>query len=38
MNEVFEKIRALRLIPVVKIENSQDAVPVMADKTMDQLL
>ena len=27
MNEVFEKIRALRLVPVVKIENSQDAVP-----------
>ena len=26
MNEVFEKIRALRLVPVVKIENSQDAV------------
>ena len=27
MNEVFEKIGALRLVPVVKIENSQDAVP-----------
>ena len=27
MNEVMEKIRALRLIPVVKIENSKDAVP-----------
>lgn len=27
MNEVFEKISALRLVPVVKIENSQDAVP-----------
>lgn len=27
MDEVFEKIRALRLVPVVKIENSQDAVP-----------
>lgn len=26
MNEVFEKISALRLVPVVKIENSQDAV------------
>ena len=27
MNEVLEKIGALRLIPVVKIENSKDAVP-----------
>ena len=27
MNEVLEKIAALRLIPVVKIENSRDAVP-----------
>jgi 2-dehydro-3-deoxyphosphogluconate aldolase/(4S)-4-hydroxy-2-oxoglutarate aldolase len=27
MNEILEKIGALRLVPVVKIENSQDAVP-----------
>ena len=27
MNEVLEKIGALRLVPVVKIENSKDAVP-----------
>ncbi len=27
MNEVLEKIGALRLVPVVKIENSEDAVP-----------
>ena len=26
MNEVLEKIGALRLVPVVKIENSNDAV------------
>jgi 2-dehydro-3-deoxyphosphogluconate aldolase/(4S)-4-hydroxy-2-oxoglutarate aldolase len=27
MNEILEKIGALRLVPVVKIENSKDAVP-----------
>jgi 2-dehydro-3-deoxyphosphogluconate aldolase/(4S)-4-hydroxy-2-oxoglutarate aldolase len=27
MNDVLEKIATLRLVPVVKIENSQDAVP-----------
>ena len=27
MNDVLNKIAALRLVPVVKIENSKDAVP-----------
>ena len=27
MNEILEKIGALRLVPVVKIENSENAVP-----------